>query len=85
MYKTVRFIYGMSLRNRIADFLHRHGLIRIVYSVPIVNVDGNKIGEVATCKGGKKALWLVSVLFKQEENVQMFALSNDGQKVFEVK
>lgn len=71
-YKTVKVFYGRGLKNRLADYLHRHGKIRIIYSVPIIRGEDN-VGEVATIVGSKMALWVIGKLFEQE-GVEMFAI-----------
>lgn len=82
-YKTVRIIYGNSLKHRIANYLHKRGGFKIVYNVPIIRGD-EQIGEVATMTGSNKALWLMGHLFKAEEEIEMFALAKDGHRAFEL-
>lgn len=80
-YKTVRVMYGKGLKNRIADYLHRHNLVKVIYQIPIIGDDGAEIGSVCTMTGNSKALWLMSKLFKKEVAIQPFALN--GEKWFE--
>lgn len=72
---TIRVEFGKSLKNRIASFMHKHGLIRIAYEVPVVNDRCEIIGAVYTLMGNKAALWLTGKIFGVEKVVQPFSLA----------
>lgn len=63
---TIKVTYGNNVKNRIGDFMHKHGMIRVAYDTPLVDRDGNEIGRVCAIVGTKKALWLMKVLFERE-------------------
>lgn len=73
-YKTIEIMYNRSLRNRIADYLHRHEKIKVIYRVPVLGDDMSEIGSICTVTGNPKAVWLVGKLFKSQEVVQAFTI-----------
>lgn len=80
-YKTLKIMYNKSLKNRIADYLHRHEKIKVIYRVPVLGNDMAEIGSVCTITGDPKAVWLMGALFRGKTVVQPFALN--GEKWFE--
>jgi hypothetical protein len=72
---TVEVKYGMSIKHKVAYFMHRRGLFRVAYEVPIVNDQCERIGGVYTLAGNKAAVWLMSKLFKSKRVVQPFSLA----------
>lgn len=71
----IKVTYGKTIKNRIADFMRRVGLIRVSYSVPVLEGDGyRETGSICAISGNKVALWLVSRLFEKEVNIQKFEL-----------
>ncbi len=59
-----------GLRFKVARFMHRHNLFKVIYQVPVLESDGTEIGAVCTLKGNSKALWLMGKMFEQREAIQ---------------
>ena len=71
----IKVEYGKNLKNRVADFMRRHGLIRVNYSVPVLGGNGcRETGSICAVSGNKISLWLISMMFEKEVTVQKFEL-----------
>ena len=67
---TVKVDPKSGLRYRLACFMHRHNLFKVIYQVPVLESDGTEIGAVCTLKGNSGALWLMGKMFEQREAIQ---------------
>jgi len=74
--KTVTVLFGDTLKHRIAGLMRKLGLIRVIYQRPVFGDDYNEIGAICTLKGNQAALWLIGVMFKQEEAIQFVIPKN---------
>lgn len=67
---TVKINSQSGLKFKVARFMHRHNLFKVIYQVPVMESDGTEIGAVCTLKGNPKALWLMGKMFETREAIQ---------------
>lgn len=71
----VSIIYTNGIKDKVVGLMHEIGMFKIAYCVPIVA--GTKtVGMVATVRGSKPVLMLLSRMYRKEVPYEAFLLQD---------